>query len=394
VNLSWSRIDANLVSCSVIDINQRKLAEQAAEENSLQYQQVTEHAPTSIIVLKGGKITYTNPTFRAFTGYDPEELMGQDLISFIHPDDREGFPAIPDIPDPDHPLTPLLEVRFRTKTGDTRLGTLFFTWIHQKGTPAVLINLVDVTEYEQLKESVQQDSVRRKGIMSTVAHELHSPLEPIMGYLTMLTQNPEKYGVTDETKAILDRVAKSVGHERQVIDQMLEISVLDAGKTPLDYSTFSVPQALKSIIDTGGYAAKGELMIDVPVDLSFDGDLDKLSIVINSMLSNAVNYSKPPRKIRISYASSAHDTMHRLAIQDNGVGITNTQLDEIFRPFNPADTANDARKSGRIGLSLSIAKKYIQLHGGFISVDSVVNVGSTFTIHIPKQRQAGVSRDV
>ncbi|HEX3001830.1 MAG TPA: PAS domain S-box protein, partial [Methanoregula sp.] len=80
VNLSWSRIDGNLVSCSVIDINQRKLAEQAAEENSLQYQQVTDHAPTSIIVLKEGKITYANPTFRAFTGYELEELAGKDLL--------------------------------------------------------------------------------------------------------------------------------------------------------------------------------------------------------------------------------------------------------------------------------------------------------------------------
>jgi signal transduction histidine kinase len=79
--------------------------------------------------------------------------------------------------------------------------------------------------------------------------------------------------------------------------------------------------------------------------------------------------------------------MHRLAIQDNGVGITNSQLDEIFEPFQLPDSGNVSRKYDRIGLSLSIAKKYIRMHGGFISVDSVVNIGSTFTIHIPKQRQ-------
>jgi len=393
VNLSWSRIDANLVSCSVIDINQRKLAEQAAEENLQQYQQVTDHAPTSIVVLKGGMITYANPTFRVFTGYEQDELSGRNFLDLIHPDDREGFPRIPESPDSGTPLPDLFEVQFQTKSGDTRLGTLFFTWIQQKGSPALLINLVDITEYERLKVSVQQASERRRGIMNTVVHELHSPLQPITGYLTMLTQNPEKYGVTEETKAILDRVAKSVDHERQVIDQMLELSVLDAEKIPLDYSSFSVPALIGTIIDHGGYGAQAELAIDIPKNLVFDADQVKISTVINSMLSNAVNYSKPPRKIRISYVSSAQDTMHRLAIRDNGIGITNTQLDEIFKTSHPQDAMANGRKPGRFGLSLSIAKRYVQLHGGFISVDSVVNVGSTFTIHIPKQRQAEVPLD-
>jgi signal transduction histidine kinase len=92
----------------------------------------------------------------------------------------------------------------------------------------------------------------------------------------------------------------------------------------------------------------------------------------------------PPRKVRIMYHSFVEDTYHRLAIQDNGIGITEAQLDEIFEPFQLADADQLSRKYGRIGLSLSIAKKYIQMHGGYISVDSVVNQGSTFTIHIPK----------
>ena len=158
------------------------------------------------------------------------------------------------------------------------------------------------------------------------------------------------------------------------------------GKDPLKSSLFSVPDLLKTIIEAGGYATKADITLDIPPGLRFDADENKISIVIDSMLSNAVNYSKPPRKIRISYLSNPQEKMHRLAIQDNGVGITNSQLDEIFEPFQLPDSGNVSRKYDRIGLSLSIAKKYVQMHGGFISVDSVVNIGSTFTIHIPKQR--------
>jgi signal transduction histidine kinase len=80
--------------------------------------------------------------------------------------------------------------------------------------------------------------------------------------------------------------------------------------------------------------------------------------------------------------------MHRLSIQDNGVGITSAQLDEIFEPLRVPESGTTRRKSGRIGLSLSIAKKYIQMHGGYISVESIVNLGSTFSIHIPKHKPA------
>jgi len=387
VNLSWSRLNGNIVSCSVIDINQRKIAEMAAEENSYQYKQVTESSPTSIIILREGKIVYLNPAFRKFSGFTEEELLGSELAGIVHSDDLKAFPDTSGSFDA-KPLPVVEEFRFRTKSGDIRLGALFFTRIVRRGEPAVLINLVDITEREHLKERIKQDNERRRGIISTVAHELRTPLQPIMGYLNLLTEDPKAYGVTDETRAILDRCAKSVDRERQIINQMLELSVLDAGKIPLRYTRFTISDLIRGIVDAGGYVTKAELAIDIPQEVVFDADEGKLSIVIDSMLSNAVNYSKPPRKIRISYSTRPGDAYHRLAIQDNGIGITEAQLDEIFEPFQLPDSASISRKYDRIGLSLSIAKKYIQMHGGYISVDSVVNLGSTFTIHIPKQRPA------
>ena len=172
--------------------------------------------------------------------------------------------------------------------------------------------------------------------------------------------------------------------------QVTELSVLDAGKIPLNYSIFSPDEMIQSIIDAGGYTTKADITVDIPPNLTFEADARKITTVIESMLSNAVNYSKPPRKIRISYQSNPSDKMHRIAIQDNGIGITNTKLDEIFEPFHLPDSGNNSRKYDRIGLSLSIAKKYVQMHGGYISVDSIVNLGSTFTIHLPKTRNVAM----
>nr|WP_319376367.1 PAS domain S-box protein [uncultured Methanoregula sp.] len=386
VNLSWSRIDGNLVSCSVINIDERKRAEQDAKENFLQYKQVTENAPTSIIILKNNTIVYVNPSFLAFSGYEPEDLIGKDLIEFVHHEDRDEFPFFSETADARIPLPGMTELRLLSRSGENKLAAFFFTWIVQKGSPAVLINLMDITERERLKQTIAKDNDRRRGIISTVAHELRTPLQPIMGYLNLLTEDPQTYGVTDETKAILNRCAKSVDRERQIINQMLELSVLDSGKIPLKYSNFSVYSMLRTILDAGGYITKAEITLDVPPELTIEADENKISIVIESMLSNAINYSKPPRKVRIIYSTTSTEPMHRLSIQDNGIGITNTQLDEIFEPFQLPDSGNMSRKYDRIGLSLSIAKKYVQMHGGFISVDSIVNLGSTFTIHLPKKR--------
>jgi signal transduction histidine kinase len=171
---------------------------------------------------------------------------------------------------------------------------------------------------------------------------------------------------------------------------MLELSLLDTGKISLNYSVFSVPVLLNKIIDIGGYRENAEIAIDVPPDLTFEADENKISIVIDSMLSNAVNYSTPPRKIRIGHQTSTFDKLHRLSIQDNGVGITDTQLDEIFEPYQFSADGNAKKRYDRIGLSLSIAKKYIKMHKGYISVDSIVNIGSTFSIHLPKKKPAEV----
>jgi len=384
VTLSWRRVTENMVSTSIIDINSRKLAEQAAEESAARYRQVTENSPTGIVILRDQKIEYSNPAFTQFSGYTPAELAGKDFLTLVQEEDRAEFFRFISTEGGKGDQPEIRECRVITKSGGTRLGALFFTSIIHRGSPALLINLVDTTERQQLKERIQKDTELRHGIISTVAHELRTPLQPIMGYLNLLTQDPKTYGVTDETRAILDRCAKSVDRESQIINQMLELSVLDAGKIPLSYSQVNVRDLLSTIVSTGGYASKGDLTIDAPEETVMDIDESKISVVIDSMLSNAVNYSKPPRKIRVSYQFSNAEQMHRISIQDNGVGITNSQLDEIFEPFNLPAAGSQARKPDRVGLSLSIAKKYVQMHGGFISVDSIVNLGSTFTIHLPK----------
>ena len=392
VNLSWTSITENLMSCTVIDINKFRLAKLAADKIDAQYKQVTDSLPTCIVIIRDQMIVYANPSFEVFSGYIPEELLGRDPLSLVHPDDQAGFLESCHRAETGSSPPGRSEVNLVIKSGKIQAATLFFSRILQDGSPSVLINLVDVPELESQKERALQER-KQRGIISTFAYELRTPLQPIMGYINLLTQDPETYGVTEETRVILDRCAKSVDRERQIINQMLELSVIDTGKISLEYSVFSVPALLKSIIDAGGYAKDADITMDVPPDLTFDADKNKILTVLDTMISNAVKYSTHPRKIHITYRSSPNDTMHRLSIRDNGIGITDARLDEIFEPF-PVPDSGKTLKFDKIGLSLAIAKKYIKLHGGYISVDSILNLETTFSIHIPKERPSGVEYNV
>ncbi len=200
---------------------------------------------------------------------------------------------------------------------------------------------------------------------------MRTPLQPILGYLNLLIQDPEEFGILDDTKKILERCLASVDRERQIINQMLELSVLDSGKLHLRSSKFSLAELIDNVLHSGGYGAQAEITIDVPRALVIAADMDRLFGVIDSLLSNAVNFSNPPRRISIFYQSDIDDTLHHISVRDNGTGITKDALSSIFEPFQLADASKLSRRFDRIGLSLSMAKKIMQMHGGNITVESV-----------------------
>jgi len=240
-----------------------------------------------------------------------------------------------------------------------------------------------------LSEQIQRDNERRRGVIITVAHELRTPLQPLMGYLNLILSDPPEYGITKDTEMMLNRCLTSVERERAIINRMLEFSVLESGKMTPSYSVFSVQECIHGVISAGGYAASAEIAIDIPNGLTFDADPVRIGSAIDALLSNAIAYSRPPRRISIRYLSTDTSSCHELSIRDNGIGIPENLLDTIFEPFQLADSTTLSRKYDRIGLSLSIAQKYLQMHGGFISVRSLVNEGSTFTLHLPKDRNRG-----
>jgi PAS domain S-box-containing protein len=385
VSLSWSVIDDHTLCCHTITKNETAPDEHDDSSNRVSCGQLTDNAPVGVLIVQEGRIQFSNPAFTRFSGFLPAELHNKTLHSLIDTNDREQFgtfakrwDGLPGLPDTG-------VFRFRTQSGELKVAALYTMPILHHGSPATLLNLLDITDNAHLEEKIQLDTKLRRGVITTLAHELRTPLQPILGYLNLLIQDPEGFGLTTETQKILARCLTSVDRERQIINKMLDLSEFESGKISLKYTTFSPLTLVKSVIEASGYAAKTQITLDIPGEVTITADIDRLFIVIDSLISNAINYSKSPRKIIISYGSSPTDSCHHLSVQDNGIGIPEDAFLSIFEPFQLADAASLSRKYDRIGLSLSITKKIMELHGGDITVKSIVNRGSTFTLHIPKE---------
>ncbi len=354
----------------------------------MEYRHLTETSPTSTLVVRNERIIYANPAFSVFSGHNDSEIIGQHLLFFIDSSDHQEFIRFAKSWANGTHTSGRGEFHFITKSGEIRVAIVLTAPIIHDGEQATLVNLIDISEKQRFEDKIRLDNERRRGIIITIAHELRTPLQPILGYLNLLIDDPEGNGITDDTKKILERCLVSVDRERQIINQMLELSVLESGKLRLIYSKFPLSILLKSVVDTSGYCSKALITIDIPDNMIIIADMDRLFGVFDSLLSNAINFSSPPRKVTITYRSEAEDNCHHISVRDNGMGISESAFSSIFEPFQLADAAKLSRRYDRIGLSLSIAKKILQMHGGDITVESVLNSGSTFTLHLPKEGQS------
>jgi len=384
VNLSWSRMDTKTINCTAVNINARKIAEKAGSSNMIKYRQLTENSPVGILIVQDGVIKYANPTFSRFQGIPIVGLLGKNLCTLTEECDQASCRDQAKAWEEQTTTSTVNRFGFRTASGELRMAELTTMPIMHFGKPAVLINVIDTTEKQLLKERIESDNERRRGIMMTVAHELRTPLQPILGYLNLLIEDPKDAGLTEGTRKILERCLASADRERQIINLMLDLSVLESGKLQISPSSFSLIDLVRNAIDTRGYSTEDEIAVNVPPETRVVADMNRIFVVVDSLLSNAMRYSSPPRKIVIAYHTDETDPFHHLSITDNGVGIPLEAQCSIFEPFQLADATSLSRQYDRLGLSLAISKKIMEIHGGDITVSSTPGAGSTFTLHLPK----------
>ncbi|RXK56737.1 response regulator [Oleiharenicola lentus] len=233
-------------------------------------------------------------------------------------------------------------------------------------------------------KDAEEASKAKSSFLAKMSHELRTPLNAIIGYSEMLREDAVDEGNT-RTAEDLDKVLNAARHLLGLINDVLDISKIEAGKMELFLENFEISKIVNEVIATAQplIAKKGNtLALDCPPDIgTMHADATKLRQMLLNLMSNASKFTEKGT-ITLQVRRVDDDESIEYAVKDTGIGMTPEQLSRLFQAFSQAD-ASTASKYGGTGLGLAISKQFAQMMNGDITVTSTAGVGSTFTIRLP-----------
>ena len=225
-------------------------------------------------------------------------------------------------------------------------------------------------------------SQHKSQFLANMSHELRTPLNAILGYTELILD--DIYGETPaKMRGVLERVQRNGKHLLGLINDVLDLSKIEAGQLTLALADYSLKDVVHSVfvaVESLADEKKLALRIEVPNNLPTGrGDERRLTQVLLNLVGNAIKFTDQGE---VAIKASATNGAYTLSVCDTGPGIAPTDQAKIFEEFQQADSSATKKKGGT-GLGLSIARRIIELHGGKIWVESEIGKGATFSINLP-----------
>ncbi len=225
-----------------------------------------------------------------------------------------------------------------------------------------------------------------------MSHELRTPMNAVLGYTDLILDNI--FGDVPETiRDTLERVKANGQHLLGLINDVLDLSKIEAGQLTLslgNYSMGDVVQAVVSAVESLASEKKLALKATVPADLPPGrGDERRLTQVLLNLAGNAIKFTDEGE---VSIEARASDGAFVVSVSDSGPGISEADQQKIFEEFQQADSSS-TRKKGGTGLGLSISRRIVELHGGRLWVESTPGRGSTFSFTLPVRVEPQAERE-
>jgi adenylate cyclase len=253
-----------------------------------------------------------------------------------------------------------------------------------------------VDRLAEARDAAMEATVAKSRFLANMSHELRTPLNAVIGITEMLIEDIEESG-NRGAREPLERISRAGKHLLQLINEVLDLSKIEAGKLEINYETIDVGALVHDLVgEVEPLAAKNanRLVVECPPDIgTVRSDPTRLRQIILNLLSNACKFTEHGR-VSLSLSRSRSDGEDFLAVRvaDSGIGMTEEQLGKLFKEFSQADTST-TRKYGGTGLGLAISDRLCRMMGGTIEVESKVGVGTTFSMRLPVDRvdRAGIT---
>src|SRR5580658_6229263 len=331
-----------------------------------------------------GIITDVNKQMEALTGCTRDELIGAPFKDYFT--DPERAEAGIKLVLGESKLTDY-ELTARARDGKETVVSYDATTFHDRDRKlqGVFAAARDVTERKRYEQSLQQANRAKSVFLANMSHEIRTPMNAILGFSQLMLRDKD---ITRRQCQYLGTINRSGEHLLALINDILEMSKIEAGRTTLNLSTFDLPDLLKDLEMMFRVRTNEKKLIftvetigDVPQYIV--SDINKLRQVFINVLGNAVKFTEQGGVGLRAHADrgSAEGPRLRIEITDTGPGISQDDLDKLFRHFE--QTKSGQQTGTGTGLGLAISREFVRLMGGTITVSSQVDKGSVFVIHLP-----------
>jgi len=239
-------------------------------------------------------------------------------------------------------------------------------------------------ELETANAQIAEVSRLKSEFLANMSHELRTPLNAILGFSELLRDDLAGKISEKQRRDCLNNIHNSGRHLLSLINDVLDLTKIEAGRMDLVYEEFGVDSAVREVLNVvRSLAMKKEIDIQSsvePLDMLLIADKNKFKQVLYNLLSNAIKFTPPAGKI--SLQARGADQSLKITVKDSGIGIPKELQHKIFGAFYQVQSASNREYPGT-GLGLALTKKLVELHGGSIEFDSVADQGTAFTVEFP-----------
>jgi len=375
-----------------VDLTEQVRANKALRESGESFRAIFEAAPAGVAVQTvDGRYVRVNQAYRDILGYNEEELRQRTWRDVTHPDDIDMTQE-----NDDNVLatnrSSVIEKRYIRKDGRTVWSNVAVSVIRDaEGRPEYLVGqLYDITEQKKAQQAMvearqdaEQANRAKSEFLAAMSHDLRTPLNAILGFAEMISQ--QLFGAIDERyQGYADDIQASGAHLLSLVDEILDLSAIEAGKKALTLEVLDAGEVLTDCENTvAGRAQAGgiDLRLEPPGDpLRFRSDRRAVTQILLNLISNALKFTPPGGQVTVS-AVAAGDTV-RFEIADTGCGIPADDVTKLTEPFVRGQIDPYLTKDGW-GLGLSIVRSLVALHDGDFDIKSQPGKGTTVTVSLP-----------
>jgi PAS domain S-box-containing protein len=361
----------------------------AAQHQRQYFEELVKNSPVAIVTLDvNHDVVSCNPAFQHLYGYSEEEVIGRKLDDLITTEAtrQEAVGYTRQALDRD---TVKVITQRRRKDGTLIDVEVLGVPVIVDGERLGLMALYhDITELLEARKEAEAANTAKSQFLANMSHELRTPLNAIIGYSEMAYEEVEEMG-QDDLAGDLQKIRAAGQHLLSLINDILDLSKIEAGKMELFTEDFDVRATVDEVTTTvQPLVEKHDNRLDIRCggDLgTMHSDLTKLRQMLLNLLSNACKFTDGGKitleAIRRPGANGDADII-LFKVSDSGIGMTAEQMKKLFEAFSQAE-ASTTRRYGGTGLGLAITRHFCRLMGGDVTVESKPGVGSTFTIELP-----------